>query len=125
MCAVAVSIHTAMSWNKQPSTYVQSPRVLQTCVIVVSLLSITAKVIMFTLTHVQCMLTLAAVYSFFAQPHWTSACLILLHAAKATINLKLRLIHIIEYAIQSLARSPQDTERYILETNQEQDTTVT
>ncbi len=107
MYATAVSIHTAVSENRQPSKCVQSPRVLQTCVILDSLLSITANLTIFIVTQVHCMLTLAAAYSFLAQPHWISACLIMLHAPKAVDNLTMRLTHVIEYAIQSLIKDPK------------------
>jgi hypothetical protein len=53
------------------------------------------------------MLTLTAAYSFLAQPHWISACLILLYAAKATDKLTIRLTHVIEYAIQPLVKDPK------------------
>lgn len=59
---------------------------------------------MFNLTQVQCMLTLADAYSFLAQPHWVSAFLIMLHAPKPIVNLRIELIHTIEYAIQSLVK---------------------
>ncbi len=52
MYATVVSMHTTMSGNKQSSSYVQSLLVMQTCVILVSLLSITASLTMFILTQV-------------------------------------------------------------------------
>ncbi len=107
MYATAVSMHTTVSENRQPSKCVQSPRVMQTCVILVSLLSITASLTMFIFTQVHCMLTLTAAYSFLAQPHWISACLILLYAPKAIDKLTIRLTHVIEYAIQSLVKDPK------------------
>ena len=105
MYATAVSIHTAVSENRQPSKCVHSPRVLQTCVILVSLLSATANLTMFILTQVHCMLTLAAAYSFLTQPHWISACLIMLYAPEAIEKLTTRLTYVIEYAIQSLVKN--------------------
>ena len=55
MYATAVSMHTTLFENKQPSKCVPSPQVMQTCIILVSLLSIAASVIMFILTQVHCM----------------------------------------------------------------------
>ncbi len=67
--ATALSMHTTMSENRQPSKCVHNPRVRQTYVILVSLLSMTARLTIFILTKVHCMLTLIAAYSFLAQPH--------------------------------------------------------
>jgi len=96
-----------MSENRQTSKCVQSPWELQTCVVLVSLLSITANLTMFILTQVHCMLSLAAAYTFLAQPHWISACLIMLHALKAIDNLRTGFTHTIEYAILSLVKDPK------------------
>ncbi len=79
--ATAMSIHAETS---RPSKYVPSPQVMQTCVIFVSLLSIAANVTMFILTQVHCMLTVAAACSFLAQPHWITACLIMLYRTAHT-----------------------------------------
>ena len=101
MYAAAVSVHTTVIENRQPSKFVPSPQAMQICVILVSLLSITANLTMFILTQVHCMLTLTAAYSFLAQPHWNSACLILLYAPRAIDKLTIRLTHVIQHAIQS------------------------
>ncbi len=108
MYATALSVHTTVIENRQPSKCVSSPQVMQICVILVSLLSITANLTMFILTQVHCMLTLTAAYSFLAQPHWNSACLILLYAPGA-IELTIRLTHVIQHAIQSPVKNPKQT----------------
>ena len=102
--ATAMSIHAETS---RPSKCVPSPQVVQTCVILVSLSSIAANITMFILTQVHCMLTVAFACSFFAQPHWITACLIMLYAPKAINQLTTRLAHDIQYAIQSLAKNPK------------------
>jgi len=104
--ATAMSIHAETS---RPSKYVPSPQVMQTCVILVSLLSIAANVTMFILTQVHCMLTVAAACSFLAQPHWITACVIMIYAPKAINQLTVRLAHVIQYAIQSLVKNPKQS----------------
>ena len=109
MYATAVSIHTTLFENKQPSKCVPSPQVMQTCVILVSLLNIAANTTMFILTQVHCMLTVAAACSFLAQPHWITACLIMLYVPKAINKLTIRLAHVIQHAIQSLVKKTKQS----------------
>ena len=96
--------HTTMSEIRQPSKCVQSPRVMQACVILILLLSMTTRLTIFIFTHVHCMLLLTAACSFLAQPHWVSACLILLYAPKAVNKLTIKLTYTLHYVIQSLVR---------------------
>ncbi len=67
----------------------------------------TARLTIFILTQVHCMLTVIAAYSFLAQPHWVSACLVLLYAPKAKDRLTMKLTHVIQHAIQSSVKKPK------------------
>lgn len=82
----------------------KAPREMQTCAILVSLLSITTSLTMFIFTQVHCMLIVIAAYKFLAQPHCVSACLLLLYTPKAADKLTIRLTHVIEHAIQLLVK---------------------
>ena len=105
----AVSIHTTVFENRQPSKCVQSPQVMQACVILVSLLSKSANLTMFIFTQVHCMLTLAVANSSLARPHWNNVCLIMLYAPKAIDKLTTRLAHVVEFAIRSLVKHPKQS----------------
>ncbi len=83
MYATAVSLHAKVSENRQPSKCMQSPQVMEICVILVLLLSISANLTMFIFTQVHCMLTLAAAYKFLARPYWINVCVIMLYAPNA------------------------------------------
>ena len=140
MYATVVRMHTPMSEKGQPSKCVQRPRLMQTCVTLVSLLSITASLTIFVLTQVHCMLTLAAAYSFLHKPTGLVlvSCCYMLYAPTAIDQLTISLDDLKAYTChdnvitnllsrtqKTQIRSTQDTERQILETNQEQDTMIT
>ena len=82
---------------------------MQTWVILNSLLDIAANITMLILTQVHCMLTVAAACSFLAQPHWVTACLIMLYVPKAINKLTVRLAHVIQHAIRSLVKKPKQS----------------
>ena len=106
LLATAMSIYAEASG---PGKCVPSPQWMQKCVILVWLLKIAANVTMFILTQVHCMLTVAAACSFLAQPHWITACLIMLYVSKAINKLTIRLAHVIQHAIQSLVKKPKQS----------------